>query len=326
MKLTQTNIPEVVIIEPSVFEDERGWFMETFNEPRFHSELGKLGLPRPRAFVQDNHSYSSKGVLRGLHYQRDPHAQGKLVRVVKGAAFDVAVDVRPGSPTAGQWVGVELTEHNMKMLWIPEGFAHGFVALEDDTHFLYKTTDVYNKASEVSVHWDDPDLAVEWPLRDQLIISEKDQQAPSYAEMVASASSHDEPYRDELIDFKVMGDERGTLVALQGCDNVPFSIRRAYYLTNTQPGVSRGFHAHRQLQQMAVCVSGRCRMVMDDGVQRTEYWLERFDQGILIPPMIWHEMHDFSEDCVLLVLADAYYDEADYIRDYSQFIEMIGHA
>ncbi|WP_269135150.1 sugar 3,4-ketoisomerase [Pseudomonas sp. PGPR81] len=143
---------------------------------------------------------------------------------------------------------------------------------------------------------------------------------------MVDASSLDEQYRDELIDFKVMGDERGTLVALQGCDNVPFSIRRAYYLTNTQPGVSRGFHAHRQLQQMAVCVSGRCRMVMDDGVQRTEFWLERFDQGILIPPMIWHEMHDFSEDCVLLVLADAYYDEADYIRDYSQFIEVIGLA
>ena len=127
MKLIQTSIPDVVIIEPAVFKDDRGWFMESFNEARFHGELAKLGLPAPRPFVQDNHSCSQAGVLRGLHYQLNPHAQGKLVRVTQGAAFDVAVDIRKGSPTFGQWVGVELNADNHRQLWIPEGFAHGFV-------------------------------------------------------------------------------------------------------------------------------------------------------------------------------------------------------
>src|SRR5690606_21973580 len=162
MKLTQTAIPDVVLIEPAVFADERGWFMESFNEARFHAELQKLGLPLPRPFVQDNHSCSKKGVLRGLHYQLPPHAQGKLVRVVQGAAFDVAVDIRKGSPTFGQWVGAELSAANRRMMWIPEGFAHGFVALEDDTHFLYKTTDYYAKDSEAAIRWDDPALAITW--------------------------------------------------------------------------------------------------------------------------------------------------------------------
>jgi dTDP-4-dehydrorhamnose 3,5-epimerase len=160
VKLIQTDIPDVVLIEPTVFTDERGWFMESFNEKRFHDELTKLDLPIPRPFVQDNHSCSSKGVLRGLHYQANPYAQGKLVRVTQGAAFDVAVDIRKGSENFGKWVGVELTSDNKHMLWIPEGFAHGFVALEDDTHFLYKTTDYYNKESEGTIMWNDVDLAI----------------------------------------------------------------------------------------------------------------------------------------------------------------------
>ena len=164
MKLTPTSLPGVVIVEPTVFGDERGWFMETFNEPRFHRALQELGLPLPRPFVQDNHSCSRKGVLRGLHFQREPHAQGKLVRVVQGAAWDVAVDIRPGSATLGQWVGVELTADNRRQLWIPEGFAHGFLALEDDTHFLYKTTDVYARECEGAIVWNDPTLAIAWPL------------------------------------------------------------------------------------------------------------------------------------------------------------------
>jgi dTDP-4-dehydrorhamnose 3,5-epimerase len=164
MKLIQTAIPEVVIVEPAVFSDDRGWFMETFNEPRFHAALRELGLPVPRPFVQDNHSLSRKGVLRGLHFQNPPHAQGKLVRVVRGAAWDVSVDIRPGSPTRGQWVGVELTADNKRQLWIPEGFAHGFLALEDGTEFLYKTTDVYAKACEGVILWNDSTLAISWPL------------------------------------------------------------------------------------------------------------------------------------------------------------------
>lgn len=181
MRLIQTAIPDVVLIEPNVFTDERGWFMESFNEQRFHQELSKLGLLIPRAFVQDNHSCSSKGVLRGLHYQLAPHAQGKLVRVTQGSAFDVAVDIRKDSPTFGKWVGVKLTSQNKHMLWIPEGFAHGFVALEDNTHFLYKTTDYYAGDCERAIRWDDPDLGINWPDINNFKISNKDQCAPSFS-------------------------------------------------------------------------------------------------------------------------------------------------
>ena len=179
MKLIPTRIPDVVVIEPAVFGDDRGWFMESFNQARFEAELTKLGLPVPRPFVQDNHSCSKAGVLRGLHYQLHPHAQGKLVRVVKGSAFDVAVDIRQGSATFGQWVGAELTAANHRQMWIPEGFAHGFLALEDDTHFLYKTTDVYAKDCERSILWNDPAIGIEWPLGDlKPGLAPKDLQAP----------------------------------------------------------------------------------------------------------------------------------------------------
>lgn len=183
MKLIQTNIPGVVIIEPQVFSDERGWFMESFNEQRFHIELQKLGLPVPRPFVQDNHSCSSKGVLRGLHYQTAPHGQGKLVRVVKGSAFDVAVDMRENSATFGKHVTVEITAENNKMLWIPEGFAHGFVALEDDTHFLYKTTDYYAKDCEGAIAWNDAELNIQWPQLDGLVVNQKDREASLFKDI-----------------------------------------------------------------------------------------------------------------------------------------------
>ena len=183
MKMIQTAIPDVVIIEPRVFEDDRGWFMESFNEQRFHEGLRALGLTPPRPFVQDNHSCSHKGVLRGLHFQRAPWQQGKLVRVVRGAAFDVAVDIRPGSPTFGQWASVELSAENRRMFWIPEGFAHGFLALEEDTHFLYKTTDYYARDAEGAIRWDDPEIGIQWPEVGELIIGEKDRQAGSLAEV-----------------------------------------------------------------------------------------------------------------------------------------------
>ena len=163
MKLVATALPGVMIIEPAVFSDDRGWFMESFNEARWLATLHAHGLPPSRRFVQDNHSCSQAGVLRGLHYQLPPHAQGKLVRVTQGSAYDVAVDIRRGSPTFGQWVGVSLSAANHRQLWIPEGFEHGFVALEDDTHFLYKTTDVYAKDCERCIRWDDAQLAIEWP-------------------------------------------------------------------------------------------------------------------------------------------------------------------
>ncbi|MCY7315322.1 MAG: dTDP-4-dehydrorhamnose 3,5-epimerase [Rubrivivax sp.] len=163
MKMLPTELPGVVFIETPVFADDRGWFMESFNEARWHDSLQALGLPRPRPVVQDNPSCSQAGVLRGLHYQQQPHAQGKLVRVVKGAAFDVAVDIRRGSPSFGRWVGMELSAANRRQMWVPEGFAHGFMALEDDTHFLYKTTDLYAKDCERSIRFDDPALGIRWP-------------------------------------------------------------------------------------------------------------------------------------------------------------------
>ena len=164
MRLVPTTLPGVVVVEPAVFGDDRGWFMESFNEPRFEAALRDLGLPPAGRFVQDNHSCSKAGVLRGLHYQLPPHAQGKLVRVVRGAVFDVAVDIRRGSPNFGRWDGVLLSAANQRQLWVPPGFAHAFLALEDDTHFLYKTTDLYARDCERAIRWDDPAIAIDWPL------------------------------------------------------------------------------------------------------------------------------------------------------------------
>ena len=158
MKITSTDIPDVLIIEPKVFGDDRGFFFESFNQKAFNQATG-LNLN----FVQDNHSRSAKGVLRGLHYQIQ-QPQGKLVRVVRGAVFDVAVDVRKDSPTFGQWVGMELSEENHKQLWIPAGFAHGFVVLSDSADFLYKTTDYYSPSYERCLAWNDPKIRIEWPL------------------------------------------------------------------------------------------------------------------------------------------------------------------
>ena len=184
MKVIETKIPDLLIFEPQVFGDDRGWFMESFNQSKFEDALKERGLDVPQ-FVQDNHSMSASGVVRGLHYQLPPHAQGKLVRVVKGKAWDVAVDIRENSPTFGQWVGVELTEENHRQFWIPAGFAHGFISLQNDTHFLYKTTNYYSKASERSILWNDSDLAIEWPTLNNLEIkqTDKDNSAPTLLQM-----------------------------------------------------------------------------------------------------------------------------------------------
>ena len=180
MNVIETKIEGLLILEPRVFGDDRGWFMESFNKKAFEQILKERNLPIPQ-FVQDNHSCSQKNTLRGLHFQKAPYAQGKLVRVVQGKAWDVAVDIRPKSKTYGQWVGVELSGENSKQFWIPEGFAHGFVALEDNTQFLYKTTNYYNKESEGAIIWNDPDLKIEWPVdEDQVNLSEKDMLAGSF--------------------------------------------------------------------------------------------------------------------------------------------------
>ena len=158
MQAVRLEIPEVVLLEAKIFGDARGFFYESFNQKAFNRATG-LDIE----FVQDNHSRSAKGVLRGLHYQLPPHAQGKLVRVVRGAVFDVAVDIRRSSPTFGKWVGAELSETNNRQLWIPPGFAHGFLVLSETADFLYKTTDYYATAAERCIAWNDPSIGVEWP-------------------------------------------------------------------------------------------------------------------------------------------------------------------
>ena len=158
MKVTPTALPEVMVLEPSVFGDERGFFMESYNRRVFNEAVGY-----DVEFVQDNHSRSTRGVLRGLHFQLPPQAQGKLVRASTGAVFDVAVDIRRDSPRFGQWVGMELSETNKRQLWIPAGFAHGFLVLSDQADFLYKTTNYYSPSHERCIRWDDPIVGITWP-------------------------------------------------------------------------------------------------------------------------------------------------------------------
>jgi len=175
MKIIDTEISDVKIIEPSVFGDERGFFMETWNQNKFEEYVCK------RNFVQDNHSKSAKGILRGLHYQIE-NTQGKLVRVVTGEVFDVAVDMRKNSETFGKWVGVYLSAENKRQLWVPEGFAHGFYVTSESAEFVYKCTDYYNPAAEHSLMWNDLDIGIEWPITsgDQPLLSEKDKKGSSF--------------------------------------------------------------------------------------------------------------------------------------------------
>ena len=188
MKLVRTAIPVVVVIEPQIFNDARGFFYESFNQQAFNEATGTN-----YQFVQDNHSKSSRGVLRGLHYQLSPKAQGKLVRVVQGKVWDVAVDIRKGSPTFGQWVVEELSADNHKQLWIPPGFAHGFITLSDTAEFLYKTTEYYSPEHERAIRWNDPQLAIAWPLLAKDIqVSVKDQQAVGFDQV-------------ELFDYLIKG-------------------------------------------------------------------------------------------------------------------------
>lgn len=176
MKATRLAIPEVVLLEPKVFGDDRGFFFESFNHAQFEEAIG-----RPAKFVQDNHSKSVKGVLRGLHYQMQ-QTQGKLVRVVQGEVFDVAVDIRRSSPTFGKWVGAHLSADNKHQLWVPEGFAHGFLVLSETAEFLYKTTDYYAPAHERSLLWNDPALGIDWPGGLTPTLSAKDADAATLAQ------------------------------------------------------------------------------------------------------------------------------------------------
>lgn len=181
MNIIKTAIPDVLIFEPKVFGDDRGFFMESFNQKEFEEAVG-----RKVEFVQDNHSKSTKGVLRGLHFQQEPYAQGKLVRCVTGEVFDVAVDIRKCSPTFGQWVGVNLSAENKRQLWIPEGFAHGFLTLADNNEFLYKTTNYYHPECEQSILWNDPEININWPTINNLILSDKDAKASELSFLIKS--------------------------------------------------------------------------------------------------------------------------------------------
>jgi len=178
VKVTQTLLPGVCIIEPTVHGDERGFFLETFQAERYR-ELAGIDLP----FIQDNHSRSRRGVLRGLHAQKT-QPQGKLVRVARGVVFDVAVDIDPGSATFGRWVGATLSDENMVQFWVPPGYAHGFLVLSEVADFEYKCTDYYLPGDEIGVVWNDPDIAIDWPLADPTL-SAKDAALPSLAELVA---------------------------------------------------------------------------------------------------------------------------------------------
>lgn len=178
MNVIRTEIPDVLILEPKVFGDARGFFMESWSQKVFNAAVGY-----DVAFVQDNHSRSARGVLRGLHYQLAPHAQGKLVRCTQGAVFDVAVDMRRSSPTFGKWAGVELSGENHRQFWIPPGFAHGFVVLSETADFLYKTTELYAPQAEGSVRWNDPTIGVQWPdFGSEPLLSAKDTAAPLLAQ------------------------------------------------------------------------------------------------------------------------------------------------
>lgn len=178
MKIEKSQIEGLIVIKPDVFEDQRGYFFESYNEEKFR----QLGIDVK--FLQDNESKSGKGVLRGLHFQVPPYQQGKLVRVIKGAVLDVAVDLRNSSPTYGQWVSIELSEKNKWMYWIPAGFAHGFLTLDENTIFFYKCTQVYHRESEMGIAWDDPDLRIDWGT-DQPLISEKDKIAGRFRDFVS---------------------------------------------------------------------------------------------------------------------------------------------
>ena len=180
MKTTRLAIPDVLLIEPAVFGDERGFFFESFNQQIFNAATG-LSVD----FVQDNHSKSAKNVLRGLHYQLPPKAQGKLVRAIAGEVFDVAVDIRQSSPTFGKWVGETLTADNKRQLWIPPGFAHGFLVLSDTAEFVYKTTEYYAPSLERSILWNDLVLGIAWPLQMPPVLSSKDLAATSFSDAVA---------------------------------------------------------------------------------------------------------------------------------------------
>lgn len=181
MKIVQTDIPDVMIFEPKLYSDERGFFFESYNQKIFEEAVGQSV-----EFVQDNHSRSSKGVLRGLHYQKSPYAQGKLVRCIVGEVFDVAVDIRLASPTFGKWIGVHLSAENKRQIWIPDGFAHGFLVLSENAEFVYKTTKYYSPMHEGTIIYNDESINITWPQVGEISLSKKDLNGKSLVELTSN--------------------------------------------------------------------------------------------------------------------------------------------
>jgi len=321
VRLLRTSIAGVAIVEPAVHKGSNRSSGYSFDQRAFHDAFKTAGLSLQQPLVQDIHLRLKKGELRGLRYQLPPHAQGTLISVIQGAACVVALDVRRDSSTCGESVSVELNANAERSLWVPEGFAHGYLALEDETQLFCKTTHERNVESERLIRWNDPETGAKWPDLSQMIVSSEDAAAPLLRD--SELYSGYLQGTTEWIDLKVIGDQRGSLIALEPGLNIPFAIKRVYYIYGTLPDVGRGYHAHRRLEQMAVCVSGSCKMIIDDGITRREMRLNSANKALVIRNMIWREMHEFSSDCVLLVLASDYYDESDYIRDYDKFIKEV---
>ena len=308
MKRIDTGFEGLFVIEPKVFGDHRGFFFESYNQKIFR-ELGINHI-----FVQDNESLSSYGTLRGLHFQEGEFSQAKLVRVVKGKVLDVVVDVRRDSKTYGKSFSCELSEENKKVMMIPRGFAHGFVVLSETSVFQYKCDNFYSPANEAGIHYADPDLGIDWKVpADKILMSDKDKLLPNLREMKALG---------RLIDFTIMGDERGNLISLEENINIPFDVKRVYYIFDNIPGVERGFHAHKNLKQVVVCLHGSCKFVLDDGKTKEEVILNNKAKGLFISEFIWREMKEFSPGAVLMVVASEHYNENDYIRNYDDFKKM----
>ncbi len=325
MKIVNQALPDVLLIEPELFNDERGFFFESFNQRKFKSLTGIKNN-----FVQDNHSKSKKGVLRGMHYQQEPKAQGKLVKVISGEIYDVVVDLRKWSKTFGQYCATTLSSESKCTLWVPPGFAHGFLTLSETAEVEYKVDEYYDPSHEVCIIWNDETLNIKWPDQAEPIVSDKDQRGVPFLEAAhfeeKAAAKPIVAKGAELVSLPTHAGTQdiGKLIAVERLSQqFPFDLKRIYYIFGADKTVRRGFHAHRNLKQMLVCVSGECKISLDDGKVRETVILDRADKALVIDKPLWREIFDFSENSVLMVLASETYNTEDYIWDYNEFLSYL---
>lgn len=319
MKLLASEIPEVLLVSLEILQDEFGSILKAFDDNEFQSEVQKLGHVIPKSFVYEFSSITQAGAAREIDYHNAPNAQARLVETVRNSALHVVVDMRSNVPTFGHAFAIVINEADRQLLWIPEGFAHGYIALEGGTHVRTRCSIAKQEEDRKIISWYSPAIEAVWRKAAQgksvpdILPSVGDVEiSPDRAVKLNSGVRH--------VDFRIIGDHRGSLVAIEGGGNIPFDIKRVYYIFNTKSDVGRGYHAHKHLQQIAICLKGQCRMIVDDGSTRESILLDHPSKGLLISNLIWREMHDFSDDCVLMVLASARYDEADYIRNYESFL------